>query len=46
MDSDLVELGVVETDTHLEGIKRFSEFCKFHDLLVTSSALSMHAKGK
>lgn len=44
-DSDLRELGVMDTDTHLEGIKRFSEFCKFHEALLSSSMLSLHAKG-
>ena len=44
-DEDLVDLCVLESDTHLEGIKRFSDFNKFHDLLL-SSPLSVHIKGE
>ncbi len=44
-DGDLIDLGVLESDTHLEGIKRFSDFSKFHDSLL-SSPLGTHVKGK
>ena len=43
-DDDLKELGVLESDTHLEGIKRFSEFLKFQDVLL-SSPLAIYIKG-
>lgn len=45
IDADLQELRVMDSDTHLEGIKRYSEFSKFHSDLMASSSLSLHAKG-
>lgn len=44
-DSDLRELGVMESDTNLEGMKRYSEFAKFHEALLASK-LGVHAKGE
>jgi len=44
-DEDLTDLCVLESDTHLEGIKRFSDFSKFHDLLL-SSVLGIYVKGE
>ena len=43
-DEDLKELGVVESDTHLEGMKRYSEFHKFHSALMASPQ-GVYAKG-
>ena len=43
-DEDLLELEVLESDTHLEGMKRYSEFSKFHNILM-ASPLSINAKG-
>ena len=45
LDEDLEELGVLESDTHLEGMKRYSEFSKFHDTLM-ASPLHIYAKGQ
>ena len=44
-DQDLRELGVLESDTHLEGMQRYSEFSKFHGTLMSSS-LAKHIKGE
>ncbi len=43
-DDDLKELFVMESDTHLEGMQRYSEFSKFHSALL-ASPLGVHGKG-
>ena len=44
-ESDLKDLDVHESDTHLEAMKRFSDFTKFHNSML-HSALSIYIRGK
>ena len=44
-DSDLKDLDIHESDTHLEAMKRFSDFTKFHNAML-HSALSIYIRGK
>ena len=44
-ESDLKDLDVDESDTHLEAMKRFSDFTKFHSS-VLHSPLSIYIRGK
>ena len=44
-DSDLKDLDIHKSDTHLEAMKRFSDFTKFHNAML-HSALSIYIKGK
>ncbi len=43
-DNELKQLEVLESDIHLEGMKRYSDFYKFHDSLL-ASPLTIYAKG-
>ena len=44
LDSDLQELGVASYETHLEGLRRYSDFAKFHST-VLKSPLALYCKG-
>ena len=44
-ESDLKDLDVDESDTHLEAMKRFSDFTKFHSS-VLHSPLSIYIRSK
>ena len=44
-DQDLQELGVLYCDTHLEGIKRYRDFDKFHSALLSTPSLTGFSKG-
>lgn len=44
-DRDLEELGVLYSDTHLEGIKRYRDFNKFHNILLSTPSLTGYSKG-
>lgn len=42
---ELKELNVSERDTHLEAMKRYSEFLSLHTKLLKSSDFARHIKG-
>jgi len=44
-ETDLRDLGVHESETHLEAMKRYSHFIKFHDTL-RRSPLAIYVKGR
>ena len=44
-DEELSELSVWESDTHLEAMKRYSEFRTLHTKLLKSSDYARHIKG-
>ena len=45
-ESELDDLKVSESDAHLEGMKRYSEFLSLHNKLLKSSSYARHVKGK
>ena len=44
-EGELKDLKVSESDTHLEGMKRYSEFLSLHNKLLKSSSYARHVKG-
>ena len=44
-EEELKRIGVNDCDTHLEGMKRYSEFDKLHSSLL-KSPMSSHVKGQ
>ena len=42
---ELNDLKVSESDTHLEGMKRYSEFLSLHNKLLKSPSYARHVKG-
>ena len=44
-ESELNDLKVSESDAHLEGMKRYSEFLSLHNKLLKSSSYARHIKG-
>lgn len=45
-EEELKELNVFDSDSHLEAMKRYSEFRTLHSKLIKSPGLSRHIKGK
>lgn len=44
-ESELSDLKVLESDAHLEGMKRYSEFLSLHNKLLKSSSYARYVKG-